>query len=242
MYAGWDDYKIIQRFMRYSTILFDLDGTLFDYDASEAKALESAFKDFKLPFKDNVIPTYRELNARLWKQFEEGTLSQKIIKVRRFEQLGAALDLIFDAEEFSHKYLLHLSEGTDLINGARELIESLSDTLDLVLITNGLTIVQRPRIRNSGIEQHFREVIISEEVGYAKPDAKIFDITFERLGFPAKENALIVGDSLTSDIAGGINYGIDTCWFNPNNSNGNNDVNYTYEIKELSELRRILTN
>ena len=85
-------------------------------------------------------------------------------------------------------------------------------------------------------------MIISEEVGYAKPDVKIFDITFERLGFPAKENALIVGDSLTSDIAGGINYGIDTCWFNPNNSNGNNDVNYTYEIKELLELSRILTN
>lgn len=226
--------------LKYSTILFDLDGTLFDYDASEAKALESTFKDFKLSFDENVIPRYRELNARLWKQFEEGTLSQKIIKVRRFEQLSDALDLTFNAEKFSQKYLFHLSEGTDLIEGAREIIEHLSGMADLVLITNGLTTVQRPRIKNSGMEQYFREVIISEEVGSAKPDAKIFDIIFDRLGFPVKEKVLIVGDSLTSDIAGGINYGIDTCWFNPNNSDGNND-DYTYEIKKLLDLIKILT-
>ncbi|MEJ2545513.1 MAG: HAD-IA family hydrolase [Calditrichaceae bacterium] len=129
-----------------------------------------------------------------------------------------------------------------MIDGAHELVEFLSDSTDLVLITNGLTIVQRPRIKNSGMETYFKEVIISEEVGSAKPDPKIFDITFQRLGYPAKDKVLIVGDSLTSDMAGGIGYGIDTCWFNANNKDGHNGVDYTYEIKELSELRQILSN
>jgi YjjG family noncanonical pyrimidine nucleotidase len=226
--------------MKYSTILFDLDGTLFDYDAAEAKALRKTFKDFCLPFKDHVISTYRKLNAHLWKQFENGTLSQRVIKVRRFEQLGDALNITFDTKEFSHKYLLHLAEGTDLIDGARHIVEFLADKADLVLITNGLTIVQRPRVTNSGLENYFREVIISEEVGYAKPDAKIFDITFERLNFPNKKSALIIGDSLSSDIAGGVNFGIDTCWFNPDSLPKDIDYECTYIIKHLSEIKQIL--
>ena len=228
--------------MKYTIILFDLDGTLFDYDASETKALRNTFIDFNLPFENDVIQTYRDLNSLLWQQFEKGTISQQVIKVLRFEQLADALKLEFDAEEFSNLYLKHLSEGTDLIDGARQIIEFLSDKAGLVLITNGLTIVQRPRIKNSGLEQYFKEIIISEEVGSAKPDTKIFDITFERLDFPAKEDVLIVGDNLSSDVAGGVNYGIDTCWFNPSDSNGNTDLQYTFMIKSLSELHDILFN
>ena len=226
--------------MKYTTILFDLDGTLFSYDASEAKALQNTFKDFNLPFKNDVIPIYRDLNAKLWQQFEQGTITQKVIKVLRFKQLGNAVNLDFNAEEFSHKYLKYLSEGTDLIDGACQIVEFLSDTADLVLITNGLTIVQRPRIKNSGLEKYFREVIISEEVGFAKPDTKIFDITFERLNYPAKEEVLIVGDNLSSDIAGGNNYGIDTCWFNPDSLPLKDGYTCTYIIEHLSDIKQIV--
>lgn len=226
--------------MKYTTILFDLDGTLFSYDASEAKALQHTFNDFNLPFENDVIPIYRDLNAKLWQQFEQSTISQKVIKVLRFKQLGDALNLEFDADEFSHKYLKYLSEGTDLIDGARQIVEFLADKVDLVLITNGLTIVQRPRVKNSGLEKYFREVIISEEVGFAKPDTKIFDITFKRLDYPAKSEVLIVGDSLSSDMAGGINYGIDTCWYNPDSLPEEDSCKCTYVINCLSYIKQII--
>jgi 2-haloacid dehalogenase len=226
--------------MKYSTILFDLDGTLFDYDAAETQALINIFNDFDLPFFNSNIETYRKLNAILWLQFEQGLITQDVIKVLRFKQLGEALKLDFDAEKFGYRYLEHLSEGTQLIDGAAELIKFLSQRTDLVLITNGLSIVQRPRIKNSGLDKYFEEIIISEEVGSAKPDAKMFDIAFERLDFPDKKKTLIVGDSLTSDIAGGSNYGIDTCWFNPAGTAGDVNIRCTYTIKTLNELRDII--
>jgi len=106
----------------------------------------------------------------------------------------------------------------------------------IYLITNGLTVVQKPRIKNSVIGKYFDGVIISEEVGYAKPHKEIFDIAFNMMDNPEKNEVLIIGDSLTSDIAGGINYGIDTCWYNSFNNEVNDNIIPTYEIRELKEL------
>jgi len=141
---------------------------------------------------------------------------------------------------FSTIYLRHLARASHLIEGAREIVPALQAKYRLALITNGLRDVQRPRLAGSAIGDCFAEVIISEEVGAAKPDPAIFDAAFERLGRPPRTNVLVIGDSLSSDIAGARGYGLDTCWYNPTGTARPADATSTYEIHHLSELARLL--
>jgi 2-haloacid dehalogenase len=201
--------------MTYRWILFDADGTLFDYDKAEAKALVKSFDEIGYPFEPRYAAAYRQINGQIWEDFEKGLITQNELRVRRFELLFEATSVEADAAVFSDLYLRFLAQGTDLIEGAEEILQVLNGKVGMVIITNGLKDVQRPRLARSTIGHYFDEVVISEEVGSAKPKSRIFDVAFERMGNPAKGEVLIVGDSLTSDIAGGINYGIDTCWFNP---------------------------
>lgn len=225
--------------MKYSHILFDLDGTLFDYDKAESEALKNTFLHLDLIFDSAYLQIYRKLNSQIWQDFEKGIISQKELKTKRFANLSDALNIEFDPQIFSDNYLLNLSKGTSLIDGCEELLSQLNSNTNMYLITNGLTIVQKPRIKNSSIGHYFNAVIISEEVGCAKPHKEIFDIAFDKMNNPDKEKVLIIGDSLSSDIAGGINYGINTCWYNPNFKEIENGINPTYEIKHLLDLLKL---
>jgi 2-haloacid dehalogenase len=153
-----------------------------------------------------------------------------------FEDIGVRCD----PDVFSTKYLLHLADGTDLIEGAEEVVRWLYGKAGLVLITNGMAEVQRPRLASSGLRDYFSGIVISEEVGAAKPDPRIFDAAFQVMSWPKKEEVLIVGDSLISDVKGGNNYGIDTCWFNPQRDPCMADVKIQFEIGELRELVTLL--
>jgi 2-haloacid dehalogenase len=222
--------------MKYGYLLFDLDGTLFDYDKAESDALKNTFFHFGFEYDFEFLTQYRELNHVIWQEFEKGNISQRELKTKRFDQLANALNLNFDSTRFSDNYLLNLSKGTSLLNGAEELLKSLFGKTKLYLITNGLTIVQRPRIKNSVIGKFFDGIIISEEVGFAKPQKEIFDLAFDIMDNPAKKEVLMIGDSLTSDIAGGINYGIDTCWYNPNVQKMDKNIKPTYLIRGLKQI------
>ena len=228
--------------MKYKYLLFDLDGTLFDYDIAESTALENTFLQFRFSYNSKYLDTYREINHLIWQDFENGKIAQKELKTKRFNQLGKSLNLNLDSSTFSDTYLINLSKGIDLIDSAEELLKKLINKAKLYLITNGLTIVQRPRIENSTIGKYFKNVIISEEVGFAKPQKEIFDLAFELMGNPNKDEVIIIGDSLSSDITGGINYGIDTCWYNPKRNKSDNNIIPTYEIQELKELLKIILN
>ena len=161
------------------------------------------------------------------------------MKVYRFEQLFEAMGVTLDAGAFSERYLENLGQFADLIDGAEELLQSLYGRIGMVLMTNGLSAVQRSRLAKSALERYFAEVVISEEVESSKPDGRIFDVAFEKMGNPEKEDVLIVGDSLTSDMRGGIDYGIDTCWFNPQ-GRARDGVAVRYEIRSLHELEKIV--
>jgi YjjG family noncanonical pyrimidine nucleotidase len=222
--------------LKYKWLLFDADGTLFDYDRAEAVALQRTFEQADHRFESRYGAVYRQINAEIWRQFERGEISQDRLRMRRFEMLFDEIDVDLKAGPFSSRYLGNLAQGIYLIDGAQQVIEALHGRIGLLLITNGLQDVQRPRLARSSLAPYFHEMVISEEVGWAKPAAGIFDVAFSRMRRPEKEEVLIVGDSLTSDIQGGANYGIDTCWFNPQGRPRSLDVEIRYEIRDLREL------
>ena len=226
--------------MKYDWIFFDADGTLFDYDAAEAAALEGAFEACGLPYESEIRPLYSEINAGIWRDFELGRIGQKELKTARFDRLFDAVGLTADSTEFSRHYLAILGAQTSLLDGAESLVASLAENVRMLLITNGLAEVQVPRFAASSIHGCFAEIVISGEIGLAKPDPAIFDFAFERIDRPARDRVLMIGDNLGSDILGGANYGLDTCWFNPAGVANGHGVEPTYEIRELHEILDLL--
>jgi 2-haloacid dehalogenase len=224
----------------YRWLLFDADGTLFDYDKAETVALSSTFRAFDIHYEPTYADAYRVINGQFWRDFELGLIDQKSLRTSRFSQLFDSLGLEADPLSFSRKYLEYLSMGTYLIDGAEEVLAALQPDYRLAIITNGLKDVQRPRLASSSIGAYFEVLVISEEIGKAKPDPAIFDAAFDLLGNPALEEVLIIGDSLTSDIAGGYRYGIDTCWFNPSNLDPDQDLDIVHTITDLRQLLDIL--
>ena len=228
--------------MKYTWLLLDADGTLFDYDKAESGALSATFVQFGLHYDADVLATYRMVNDQIWRDFEEGKITQERLKARRFALLFEALALspAPDAAAFSARYLDNLGDCAALIDGTLDVLDALHGHVRLALITNGLKEVQYSRLARSGLDAYFEAVIISDEIGVSKPHAGIFDVAFARMDNPAKATVLIVGDSLTSDIKGGSDYGIDTCWYNPAGKPCALDVTITYEIGELSALLDIV--
>ena len=226
--------------MNFELILFDADGTLFDYDKAEAYALESAFAATQIPYQNDYINAYKLINSTLWLDFEKGLISPSEIRVERFDQLFNQFKIKTDTTVFGDVYLDFFAEAGFLIDGAEDIVNKISSQTTTAIITNGLSVVQRSRFSKAPIMSQFKDVIISEEVGVAKPNPEIFEITFEKLNHKNKNTTLIIGDSLTSDIQGGVNFGITTCWFNPKKLQNNSGLSPDYEIQTLNELIEIV--
>lgn len=228
--------------MGYEVILFDADRTLFDFDRAEEHAIERLMNYFEVEYqKENHLKQYREINKKLWEELEQELITPEELKLERFRRLAEELDLEIEDKALSEKYLEFLAEGHFLLDGALELIEELDKDYKLAIVTNGLATVQKGRLKASVLRGYFDHLIISEEIGIAKPNPRIFEHTFKEMGYHDKSKVLMVGDSLSSDIQGGINFGIDTCWFNPNKIESRNGVEPTYEISDLSQLKEILS-
>ncbi|MFK7925769.1 MAG: YjjG family noncanonical pyrimidine nucleotidase [Bacteroidia bacterium] len=226
--------------MRYQWIMFDADGTLFDFDQAAAHALKATFTQYELPYEPQYIERYLEINRSLWALFEKGQIEASELKSVRFARLLESLNRQADPSQMNEDYLEHLADGSMLLEGAKELIEGLHGNVKMMLITNGFQKVQRPRLERSGIEHYFESVVVSDEVGVAKPDPQIFEHSFATMGHPNKEEVLIIGDSLSSDITGGRNFGIDTCWYNPTAKVRPEQMPITHVIKTLEEIPGLL--
>jgi 2-haloacid dehalogenase len=224
--------------MPYTWLLFDADDTLFDYPLAEGKALRSTFEHFGQVYRSEYLRIYQVFNRQVWAEFERGETSAAELRLKRFRLLFGEIDLPLDPPDFSQRYLENLAQASDLFPQAAEVLKALSGRYHIALVTNGLKEVQRPRLECSAIRPLIEKIFISEEMGAAKPTTGFFEAVFKEIGSPAKANVLIIGDSLTSDIKGGIDYGIDTCWFNPGHKTTTLPVTYT--IASLNKLLEIL--
>ena len=226
--------------MPYSHVLLDLDHTLFDTETS----LKLAFADSMVAADSDPAdryPVFERINRALWKKVEAHELTPPQVHMARFEQLNDQLALGTDPQAMADAFALGMGAHGELYDGAIGLLDSLAATVTLAMVTNGLSDIQRARIERLNIGHYFDAITISAEVGVAKPGTDIFDLTLDALGNPARNAALMVGDNLGSDIAGGNNAGIDTCWYNPESQPASDEHPATHTITALGELPPIVT-
>ncbi len=226
----------------YKYLLWDIDGTVLDFLASEAYAIRVLFEKYNIgECSDEMLKVYSEMNAKYWRKLERGELTKQEILVMRFrdffEMTGADVTL---AEAFNKDYQVALGDHIEFVDKAKEMLLSQKGKYILVAVTNGTKIAQDKKLRLSGLDKVFDAIFISEDVGAEKPSKEYFEYVFEKVGIRDKKEALIIGDSITSDILGGFNAGIDTCWFNPSHKSNTLDIPVTYEIDNLGKLSEIL--
>lgn len=221
-------------------LFFDLDDTLLDFHKAEAWALRQALRRSGIEPNDAVVARYSEINQSQWELLEEQKLTREQVLIRRFQLLFQELGVDASCEETQHCYENMLAKGHDFMPGAPELLETLKGKYQLYLVSNGTAMVQDCRLRDSGIEKYFQGIFISERVGVDKPQKAFFDRTFATIPDFDPSQAMMIGDSLTSDIRGGNNAGIFTCWYNPKHKPRRAEIHVDYEIADLMELPKLL--
>lgn len=224
----------------YKFLIFDADHTLLDFDKAEKIAITEILEDIGHDYDDSTIEIYKNINTSLWKKFEKNEINQNEIKNERFRLFFEQTGIKYSYLKASEDYLLYLSRGSYLIPGAYDLINKLKNDYLLGLLSNGISKVQHPRLERSVLNELFDYIVISGDVGINKPDPRIFNILADKADFHDKNMMLMIGDSLTSDILGGMNYKIDTCWYNPFGKLNVSGIIPTYEIEKLDELLDIL--
>lgn len=220
---------------RYGVVLFDFDHTLLDSDASLAGAYDVTMRGVGVDDPSAVYPIFDQINRSLWLRVEAHELSPNEVRVRRFEQLIDRLGLDADADSMASAFVDGLVDCGELLPGAQTLLDDLAGEHRLALVTNGIGSVQRGRLARLGIDRYFETVTISGEVGVNKPGAEIFDLTFDDMVVTDRDDVVMVGDNLGSDVLGGINAGIDTIWFNPGRVEAGDPVP-THTVATLMEV------
>lgn len=217
----------------------DIDNTLLDFYKAESVAVKKVLKNNELPFDDKTVKLYSDINKSYWERFERGEIPKNTIFAGRFETLLKTLKVSGNPQKIADEYCGYLAEGYFKIDGADKILDYLkSRGYKLYATTNGFTFTQFRRIKYSGLEPYFDMIFVSEETGYQKPEKGYFEYVISKIPENDKSKMLIIGDSQSSDILGGINIGIDTCWFN--NLKLEPKYHSKYEITDLTELKNIL--
>ena len=229
--------------MRYDTILFDADGTLLDFKKSEREAAREALQALGVCVTEEMLDRYNVINDGLWKQLERGLIEKKRLVVHRFELLAEEFGCAFDPEVMSKEYMARLQTKGYWLEGAEDLCRILRQKYRLYIITNGTEIIQKRRFAQCGLMPYFEDVFISDVIGAQKPSEKFFDYVADHIPTFDPCRTLVIGDSLSSDILGGIRYGLDTCWFNPdcNMAPAELEGRITYTVSCFDALERLLT-
>lgn len=224
--------------MRYDYLLIDNDNTLMDFDRAEGCALREALAAFQLPHDDATCEVYAEMNAALWKALERGEIIQKELLVERFRQLLAYLRVTsVEAQALCNEYNHDLGRHAELLDGALDFMEQVHGKMKIALVSNGVSSIQRDRLARCAYTPMLDAVIISEEVGASKPRPEIVDMALRALGCEDRTRAVLMGDSLTADIAAARAARLDSIWYAPGEQTSDAP---TYTVRSFEEAKRLL--
>lgn len=222
--------------MDYKILLFDLDDTLLDFCANEADSLSKLFSQYGYTFSDEFFQVYNSVNKQLWADYENGNIVLEDVLNSRFSETMLRLGKVVDGIEWENQYRELLGNGCQRMEGALEVCQNLSVSHRLVVITNGITKTQIKRLKQSGLYEFFEDIFDSQSIGHQKPSKEFFTYVISHIKDFNRKEALIIGDSLNSDIKGGILSGIDTCWINKKLQKCSAEIQSTYTITSLTEL------
>ncbi len=222
-------------------ILFDADHTLFDFDRSSKQALTDELEVHGTRLSEEQYQDYFVINRECWRQYERGQISRETLATLRFERFFEKYGITgIDCTEFNRQYLDRLPGYPFMMDTALDTLAATHQKVRLGLITNGLKEVQRPRLRASGLDRYFDCIVVSGEIGLAKPDPAYFQYAYDLMGMPEKERVLVVGDSLFADIYGAMQFGFKACWFNSDERSDDIGVGPDYVATSHKELRNLL--
>lgn len=222
--------------MKYQWILFDADETLFHFDAF--KGLQLMFSRFDIDFNRDDFGHYQTINLPLWVDYQDGKITATQLQNRRFQSWADKLKVT--THILNSAFMTAMADICCLLPGANELISALKGKVNMGIITNGFTELQRVRLEKTGLKDVFAPLVISEQVGIAKPDVGIFEYALTHMGKIQREQVLMVGDNPHSDILGGMNAGFDTCWLNSENSALPDGIKPSYQVTSLAQLQSLL--
>ena len=224
----------------FEFLFLDLDDTILDFQKAEHVALSKTLREFGLEPTERVLKRYNLINKAHWEALERKELTREQVLVGRFQVLFEEMGITVEPVQVARSYEHNLSIGHWFLPGAEEAVERLSKKYKLYLASNGTAKVQAGRLASANISRFFEEVFVSQEIGANKPSPEYFERCFARIPGLDKSKTIMVGDSLTSDILGGQNAGIATCWVNPHHKQGREDIRVDYEIESLSQLEALL--
>ena len=221
-------------------VLLDLDNTIIDFNECARRSIMGIFEDLGFRYDDSVFETFITENVKIWKRLESGEIDKAYLRANRWNIILQKLGIDYDGTIIEERFENGVALGAYPVDGAYELLDYLYDKYDLYVVSNGLKFVQESRVKIGKYDKYFKALFLSEDVGIQKPDIRFFDYCYEKLGFPPKNELILIGDSLSADIKGGNNFGIDTIWFNKNGEENPTDIKPTYIVNTLKEIESIL--
>ncbi|MBO4716273.1 MAG: YjjG family noncanonical pyrimidine nucleotidase [Spirochaetales bacterium] len=227
---------------KYEFLLFDADNTLLDFDENERVSLLDTFEHFGLPCTEEVLGLYHEINIMYWEMLSRKEIERDALLIKRFETLFERVGIKADPVATENHYRTNLGNGCQIMEGAMEVLMELKKDYKLYVITNGVAKTQHNRLEKSGLAELMEDIFISDEIGYNKPDREFFEYVESHIPCFEHEKALVIGDSLFSDIRGGVEFGLDTCYLNIYHKPNTSEIISTYEIQDIVELPQLLKN
>ncbi len=226
--------------MNKKIVLLDLDNTLIDFNECARHSIMNIFKEFGFPYTEKVFETFITENIKIWKRLEKGEITKAELRANRWNIILGKLGIDYDGTIIEERFENGVAQGAYAVEGAYELLDYLHPKYELYIVSNGFRFVQESRLKIGDFRKYFKDIFLSEDIGVQKPAKEFFDYCFEKLNTPKKEDVILIGDSLSADIIGALNYGIDSVWFNKTGDDLPEDIKPTYIIDKLKDIENLL--